>query len=68
MLPNSGSATATINGNPAYGWYHYDVGDILVTTYNMPTFDNPCLDCHDGDSVDCSFVQNDVVTHAYPIE
>lgn len=57
MLPNSGSVTATINGNAAYGWYHYDAGDILITTYN-----NPCTGCNPPDApIECTIAENDVV-------
>lgn len=61
MLPNSGSATATINGNAAYTWNHYDLGDILACTYQDVTTGNPCLDCHGPDPIDGEFIKNDVV-------
>lgn len=61
MLPNSGSATATVNGNAAYAWSYYNVGDVLVGTYNMPTAGNPCLDCHPEPNLDCITTHSDVV-------
>ncbi len=61
MLPNTGSVTATVNGNASYMWSYYNAGDILVGTYNIPTGGNPCLDCHGPDPIDCGETQNDVV-------
>lgn len=61
MLPNSGGATATVNGNAAYTWSLYGVGDTLSGTYNIPTTGNDCLDCHGADPIDCGFTKNDVV-------
>lgn len=65
MLPNSASATATINGNAAYDWYYYPAGTILTCTYQITTFGNLCLYCRSDPEI-CSFTVNDVTYHTYP--